>query len=93
MLYLGETMKKYKLKYNYSYIPLVFFAVFFFPIALMLLLTGCTFQSNDVSYTVQYGGSRFWLGFWTLFFFPIAFILLIVNEFGVEVHTNNTHQA
>jgi len=82
-------MKKYKLKYNYSYVPLIIFAILFFPIALMLLLTGCTFQSADVSYTVQYGGSRFWLGFWTLICFPVAFILLIINEFSVEVHSGS----
>ncbi len=77
-------MKKFKLKYNYSIVILIIFAIVFFPIALMLLLTGCTFESSDVSYIVRYFGSRFWLGFWTLVFFPIAFVLLFINGFSIE---------
>ena len=77
-------MKTFKLKYNYSIFWLIFFVIFFFPIALMLLMTGCTFEGQNVSYTVHYHGSRFWLGFWTLAFFPISLLLLIFNGVSLE---------
>ena len=77
-------MKSYRLKYFYSYAVLIFFALVFFPIALMLLLTGSSFESHESSYAVRYRGSRFWLGFWTLVFFPIAFLLLFLNGIYIE---------
>lgn len=77
-------MKSYRIRYNYSYLWLIFFVIFFFPIALILLMTGCSFEKGDVCYTVHYHGSRFWLGFWLLVFFPISFLLLILNGFSLE---------
>lgn len=75
--------KSFKLHYRGSILLLIFWFIVFFPIALVLLFTACTFHINQTTYNLQYDGSRFWLCFWVLFFFPIAFILLIVNGFSV----------
>lgn len=73
------------LAYQGSLFWVIFWAIFFFPIALVLLLTACSFQAGDKTYLIRYDGSRFWLGFWVLFFFPIAMILLFVNGLTLKI--------
>ncbi|MCE5293912.1 MAG: hypothetical protein LLF94_04805 [Chlamydiales bacterium] len=76
-----------KVEYHYSYFWLIFWVIFFFPVALVLLLTGISFPLKGTMYSVSYKGSRFWLGFWTIVFFPIMFILLFLN--GLTVHASD----
>lgn len=79
-------MNKSKLSFQYSGSKfwVIFWAIVFFPIALVLLATGATFHGGGKSYRILYAGSRFWLGFWTLACFPIAFILMLVNGISLE---------
>lgn len=79
--------KGIKVNYRGSLFWLIFWIIVFFPIALALLFTACSFDVNETTYNFQYNGSRFWLGFWVLFFFPIAFLLLFLN--GVSVTVND----
>lgn len=76
----------FKLHYKGSLVLLIFWIIVFFPIALVLLLTACSFELNRTTYTLQYNGSRFWLAFWVLVFFPIAFLLLFINGYSATVH-------
>ena len=76
--------RSFKLEYHGSLFWLIFWVIVFFPVALVLLLTGFTLDLNDKKYTVQYGGSRFWLGFWVIFFFPIAFLLLFLKGLSLR---------
>ncbi len=73
-----------KVHYRGSYFWVIFWTIFFFPIALALLFTGCSFDINDKRYVFGYDGSRFWLGFWVLFFFPIALLLLFLNGIWIR---------
>ncbi|MDP1835733.1 MAG: hypothetical protein Q8K75_07375 [Chlamydiales bacterium] len=68
---------EYQVKYNGSIPWLIFWAVIYFPVAIMLFFTGAYFRSNETYYSLTYNGSRFWLGFWLLVFFPVALLLLI----------------
>jgi uncharacterized membrane protein YhaH (DUF805 family) len=81
--------KNVKLHYRYSYFWLIFWLIVFFPVALVLLFTGSSFNFDHSLYIIEYNGSRFWLGFWTLFFFPVAFLLLFLN--GLSVHIKKLH--
>lgn len=72
---------KLRLQYHGSKFWVIFWAIFFFPVALILLATAVSFEGNGKVYTFHYEGSRFWLGFWTIFFFPITFVLLLINGF------------
>lgn len=83
-------MKSFKVHYRGSYFWLIFWIIFFFPIALALLFTACSFDVGETCYNIRYDGSRFWLGFWILVFFPIAFLLLFLN--GVSVTVENILQ-
>ena len=74
-----------KVDYKGSLFWLIFWIIFFFPIALALFFTSSTFVLNDTTYTFVYNGSRFWLCFWILVFFPLAFLLLFLN--GASVTT------
>lgn len=74
----------FKLHYRGSILWLIFWIILFFPVALVLLLTGCSFRYNDTTYDLRYDGSRFWLCFWVIAFFPVAFVLLFVNGFTVN---------
>lgn len=78
---------QFKLYYRGSLFWVIFWLIFFFPIAFVLLLTSSTFHVNQTTYNLQYDGSRFWLCFWTLVFFPVAFLLLFVNGFSASVET------
>lgn len=79
------TAKKLKLHYRFSLFWPIFWGIFFFPIALVLIFTGSDFLQGDKIYRFRYDGSRFWLCFWTLLFFPIAFILFFLNGFSIEI--------
>jgi len=81
-----------KMHYRGSIFWLIFWVIFFFPIALALLLTASSFQLNQTTYDITYGGSRFWLGFWVLCFFPIAFLLLFLNGISVRVEQLDANQ-
>ncbi len=70
---------EYRIKYSGSLFWLIFWVIVFFPIAIMLFLTGAYFNSDGTIYRLRYDGSRFWLGFWLLVFFPVALILLFCN--------------
>lgn len=78
-------MRGIKVNYQGSFFWLIFWIIVFFPIALALLFTACSFDINDTKYTFRYDGSRFWLGFWVLVFFPVAFVLLFLNGVSVTV--------
>lgn len=75
----------FKLHYRGSIFWLIFWCIFFFPIAFVLLLTACSFDVNDKTYSITYDGSRFWLGFWVLVFFPVALLLLLVNGLSIKI--------
>lgn len=79
---------EYKIRYQGSIVWLVVWALLFFPIAIMLFLTGTCFQSKGRTYRLRYEGSRFWLGFWVLVFFPIALILLFCKGAWVTTDEN-----
>lgn len=70
---------KYRIKYEGSIFWPIFWTVLFFPIAIMLFLTGAHVAADGVTYRLKYDGSRFWLGFWILVFFPVAIFLLLAN--------------
>jgi hypothetical protein len=75
---------RFKLHYRASKFWLVFWCIFCFPIALVLLLTASAYTVNQTIYNLKYDGSRFWLCFWVFVFFPIAFILLFLNGFSAR---------
>lgn len=77
--------KRFKLHYRFSYLWLIFWFIVFFPVALVLLFTGTSFDLGESLYAIHYDGSRFWLGFWTLAFFPIAFLLLFLNGMSIQI--------
>jgi len=77
-------MTKFKINYLGSYFWLLFWAIFFFPLAIALLTTKSTIIYGDMLYGISYNGSRFWFCFWTVVFFPIALILLITQGFSVR---------
>lgn len=74
-----------KIEYQGSLLLLIFWLIFFFPIAFVLLLTASAFIINQKRYLIRYDGSRFWLCFWVLFCFPIAFLLLFINGLSMYV--------
>lgn len=73
-----------KVQYSGSVFWLIFWAIIFFPVALVLLMTGGTFTKDGSISSIQYDGSRNWLCFWTLICFPIAIILVLINGFSIE---------
>ncbi len=83
---MGE--QSFKIRYRESLGWLIFWIIFFFPIALVLFFTGADFVKNNATYHLHYDGSRFWLCFWVLFFFPIAFLLFFLNGFSFKVRDN-----
>jgi TRAP-type mannitol/chloroaromatic compound transport system permease small subunit len=87
-------MKETRVKLNYrgSLFWVIFWLIFFFPIAFVLLLTASSFEFNQTTYNLQYNGSRFWLCFWVLIFFPIAFVLLFVNGFSANIQQQDILQ-
>ncbi len=76
--------KKAKLNYNGSIFWLIFWAIIFFPIALILFFTRCSFTLNQRRYCLHYEGSIFWPIFWAIFFFPITFVLLFLNTAAIS---------
>lgn len=74
----------YRLRYGGSLFWLIFWAILFFPIAFVLLLTNWEAQGGTSLVRCNYSGSRFWLGFWTLVFFPIALLLILLNGFIIN---------
>lgn len=79
-------MSKQRLKFEYlgSKFWLIFWAIFFFPIAIILFAVNSDFVKNDSVHRVRYSGSKFWLCFWILFCFPIALVLFFLNGFYIE---------
>lgn len=74
----------YRFNYGGSLGWLVVWAIFFFPVAIVLLLTNWEAEGNGKKILCCYNGSRGWLAFWTIIFFPIAFVLLLQNGFRIE---------
>lgn len=72
----------FRLQYRASKFWLVFWCIFCFPIALVLLLTASTCRIKQTTYYLNYDGSRFWLCFWVVVFFPVAFVLWFSNGFS-----------
>lgn len=76
---------RFKLHYSGSIGWLIFWFIVFFPIAFILLLTACSFETNQRTYSLHYDGSRPWLCFWFVVFFPVAILLLFINGFAITV--------
>lgn len=76
---------RFRVQYRGSLLWLIFWIIIFFPIALALFFTACTFEMNRKIYYFTYSGSRLWLCFWVLAFFPIALILLLVNGISIRI--------
>jgi len=74
---------KFSFGYDGSKFWLIFFAIFFFPLAFLLLFMNSIFYKDGIGYRFYYSGSHFWLCFWILAFFPIAIILGLIN--GIEL--------
>ena len=74
----------YRIRYGGSIFWLIVWAILFFPIALVLLLTNWSVEKGGRRISCEYNGNRFWLGFWVICFFPIAFLLLVHNGFQIE---------
>lgn len=72
-------LEKYKMSLETNILWIIFWAIFWFPIAVMLIFLGGTFSSPTHKHYIEYNGSIFWLGFWLILFFPIALLLLMVN--------------
>lgn len=72
----------FKMKYQYSLFWLIFWLIVFFPVGLVLLVTGIGFDTEEKSYRMMYEGSRFWLGFWMVVFFPVGLVLMFINGLG-----------
>lgn len=72
-------ISKYKLHYGGSLFWLIFWAIFFFPMAVLFLYLNAQFESPETRYFFEYNGSVFWLGFWLIVFFPLAIVLLLLN--------------
>ena len=77
--------KRIKLDYQYSKFWLILWAIFFFPVALVLLFTGSRFSTENKTYSIRYEKSRFWLCFWTLCFFPVALLLIFLNGWSITI--------
>ncbi len=75
-------MGEYKIRYEGSLVWLIFWTVVFFPVAIMLFLTGAYFEAKGAVYRLKYYGSRFWLGLWIIVFFPVAILLLLYHGCG-----------
>jgi hypothetical protein len=69
---------------------LIFWALVFFPIAMVLMLTAAEFELDQKTYGIRYDGSRGWLAFWTVAFYPVALILFLLNGFEVVVEEQAT---
>lgn len=78
----------YKFNFTGSTGWLIFWMIFFFPIALVLFFTSSEFEIDNTNFAIHYNGSRSWLCFWLLFFFPIALYLLFTNGISVEKKEN-----
>jgi hypothetical protein len=75
---------KCKIQYGGSIFWLVFWAILFFPVALVLLGTRGKFEWEGKTYWISYTGSVFWLAFWVIVFIPVGIILALVNGFEVR---------
>lgn len=82
------SVQNLKVIYRGSLFWLIFWILFFFPIALVLFFTATDYIKNGATYHLEYNGSRFWLCFWVLFFFPIAFLLFFLNGFSINSSEN-----
>lgn len=74
-----KTKQAYPLKYTGNIVILILCAIFFFPVALILLFKNLRVLRDKHYQYLEYHGSYGWLIFWTIVFFPIAFILLLIN--------------
>ncbi|MCB0271775.1 MAG: hypothetical protein KDD46_02040 [Bdellovibrionales bacterium] len=72
-------LEKFSFKVDASLFWIIFWAIFFFPIALLLLFLNGEFSSTDHRYYIDYNGSTFWLCFWMIIFFPISILLIMFN--------------
>jgi len=83
-------MEVARLRYPYSKFWLIFWVIFFLPIALVLLSRLESVSPTSVQ-KWKYKGARFWLYFWAILFFPIAILLLILN--GVLVKNRRVRKS
>lgn len=86
-------MGEYKIRYEGSLVWLIVWTIFFFPVAIMLFLTGAYFEAKGSVYRLKYHGSRFWLGFWIIAFFPVALLLLIYHGCGWSIQEGNVEKG
>lgn len=78
-----------KIKYKGSFLVLIFWAIFLFPVAAVLILSQSEFTLDAKTYSVLYDGSIGWLCFWSVVCFPIAIALAVVNGFSVKVNSRD----
>jgi hypothetical protein len=81
------TERKIKIQYGGSIPWLVFWAIIWFPAALILIATSGKFDLEGKTHFIRYDGSRGWLIFWVIIMFPIAILLMLLN--GVALITQN----
>ena len=73
-----------KVNYRGSFFWLIFWTIFFFPLALVLFFLNAVYVKNGAAHALYYHGSKFWLCFWILVFFPVALILFFLNGFSLQ---------
>jgi hypothetical protein len=73
-----NTRHVYPLKYDGSIFWLLFFLIFWPPLAFFLLLMNARFVKVDSIFYLRYRGSWGWLIFWAVVFFPLAILIMAV---------------
>jgi hypothetical protein len=78
-------MTEQNIRFNYrgSIFWLIFWTILFFPVALVLFVTGASYAKGGMNHHLRYNGDRFWLCFWALFFFPVALLLFFLKGFTI----------
>lgn len=79
----GMSEQKIRMEYSGSKGWLIFWFIFFFPVAVALFVTGGAFEMGGKRHSIRYEGSRNWLAFWALVFCPVSVVLLFLNGFSV----------
>jgi len=78
-----NTRRVYPLKYDGSIFWLIFFLIFWPPLAFFLLLMNARFVKTDSIFYLRYRGSWGWVIFWAILLFPIAILIMAIR--GADV--------
>ena len=70
-------------RYRGNLFFLIFFAIVFLPIGVLLMIKNGWVVNAGSSYSLRYHGSWGWLYFWGIVCFPVAFLLLMLK--GIDV--------